>query len=171
MEALLTEPDPNNGHDAGMDEAKKHVRPGVPRDGPLGVVNDRRGSIDTKPVGAVRGLHGRNGGGGYPCLRVGGRCIEPPADVLNCVGWDAFGLKGFEDALGGASGEHERPEDRVKGSCDVNKQDSTALASASCELEKSPDQVGREVWALAGAATILTVPYVLLVCAEHPLAP
>eukprot|EP00969_Alexandrium_andersonii_P256043 11318957-Alexandrium_andersonii.AAC.1 len=62
MEALFAQLGPYDRHDTGMDQAKKHIRPGVPRNRPLGVVDDLGCAVDAEPVGPVSGLHGRDGG-------------------------------------------------------------------------------------------------------------
>eukprot|EP00969_Alexandrium_andersonii_P092900 4100291-Alexandrium_andersonii.AAC.1 len=46
---------------SGMHEAKEHIRPGVPRDGPLGVGNGGRSSIDGQPIGRMGCFHQSDG--------------------------------------------------------------------------------------------------------------
>eukprot|EP00969_Alexandrium_andersonii_P154065 6811412-Alexandrium_andersonii.AAC.1 len=74
-----------------MNEAKKHVRPGVSWDGPLGVVGHRSGPVYAEPVGTVRCFHGRDGSRRESGLGVCRRSIKPAANVLHCVRRDAFG--------------------------------------------------------------------------------
>eukprot|EP00969_Alexandrium_andersonii_P337178 14902742-Alexandrium_andersonii.AAC.1 len=122
LEALRQEALPDHAHDARLDETEEDVRPGVPRNGPLGVGDDGSSPIDTEPIGAVRRLQHGDGGWVQSCPDIRSHVAHVLGYRIDGRAREALALEGSQGLLWGLTRHDQGPENCVIGGGDIDKE-------------------------------------------------